>query len=133
MELIHGKYLGQWVKEKNPNKTVLNKILRELLVKTHKLDKIGLDHGELTEVKRHFIITEKGPRIIDFESASTNRRTKNVTTTIQSFFINQGFKSLIEKIREIPEQGKLKTILRKYKDHPNRENFQEILQICGLE
>jgi putative serine/threonine protein kinase len=133
MELIQGNYLGQWVKEKNPNKITLNTILKELLVKTHKLDKIGLDHGELIDVKRHFLITEKGPRIIDFESASTNRRTKNVTTTIQSFFINKSFKTLIENIREIPKQGRLNTLLRKYKDHSNRENFQEILRICGLE
>jgi putative serine/threonine protein kinase len=133
MELIHGKYLAQWVKEKKPSKRILNKVLRELLVKTHKLDIIGLDHGELTDVKRHFIVTEKGPRIIDFESASINRRTKNVTTTIQSFFINHGFKSLIENIREIPVQGKLKTVLKIYKDNPNRKNFQEILQICDLE
>lgn len=133
MELIQGKYLGDWVNETKPNQKTLNNVLRKLLIKARRLDQIGLDHGELTGVKRHFIVTNKGPRIIDFESASMERRLQNVTSTTQSFFINKRFRSQIEELSILPEHEELLTTLKDYKKQPDDQRFRNILKTCNLQ
>jgi putative serine/threonine protein kinase len=132
MELIMGMYLREWIQECNPKPHDLRNVLRSLLIKTRHIDSIGLDHGELTVVKRHFVVTNKGPRIIDFESASINRRTKNVNSTAQSFFMNNFFSRIIENIITLPNKKDLLDALKRYKLNSNDENFLKILEASKL-
>jgi putative serine/threonine protein kinase len=132
MELIRGMYLREWIQECKPKPHDLKNVLRNLLIKTRHLDSIGLDHGELTVVKRHFVITNNGPRIIDFESASINRRTKNVNSAVQSFFLNYGFSQIIKDIITLPNTSLLLDALKRYKLNLNEENFLKIINISRL-
>ncbi|MEM0231783.1 MAG: hypothetical protein QXG78_01560, partial [Candidatus Methanomethyliaceae archaeon] len=57
MEYIQGIYLPEWLRiEKDYKKFI--KILKDVLNQCHKLDVLGIDHGELSNPKEHVIIRE---------------------------------------------------------------------------
>jgi putative serine/threonine protein kinase len=132
MEKIKGPYLGEWMNDFKGDLEALRHVLRGLLEKSRKLDRAGVDHGELTRVKRHFIVTGEGPRIIDFESASTERRMQNVTATAQSIYLNRGFSSKLAPHLTLPDADALIDALSTYKQNQTDENFRKILERCGL-
>ena len=132
MELISGMYFRDWVQEETVRDDEVKRALRGLLVKVRRLDEIGLDHGELTSVRRHFIMASGVPRIIDFESASTKRQVQNVTTTVQSFFLRPGFSKLLGEKIVIPDRTRVIEVSRAYKRDPSDSSFQDLLVTCGL-
>jgi putative serine/threonine protein kinase len=132
MEEITGLYLGEWMNNFRGDPEELRNVIRALLEKSRKLDQFGVDHGELTKVKRHFIVTEAGPRIIDFESASTERRMQNVTATAQSIFLNKGFASQLGSYLSLPDPKTLINVLSTYKQNQTDHNFEKILEACNL-
>jgi putative serine/threonine protein kinase len=132
MEKIIGPYLGEWVNDFRGDPEELRNLIRVLLEKSRKLDLIGVDHGELTKVKRHFIVTEAGPRIIDFESASTERRMQNVTATTQSIFLNTRFASQLKTHMRLPDREALIDSLSAYKCDMTNKNFDDVLELCNL-
>ncbi len=132
MEEITGSYLGEWLNNFRGDPEKLRSVIRVLLEKSRKLDHVGVDHGELTRVKRHFIVTEAGPRIIDFESASIERRMQNVTATAQSIFLNKGFASQLGSHLSLPDLKTLIDVLSTYKQNQTDHNFEKILEVCNL-
>lgn len=133
IELVEGEYFSEWIEALSPGDPErLRGILRRLLKKARKLDEIGLDHGELSRAHRHIIISGGEPRLIDFESASTERRVSNVTSLTQYLFINRRVRRLISRFLVPPEIQPLIEILRRYKREPNEENYRRILEVCSL-
>jgi putative serine/threonine protein kinase len=132
MEKLEGPYLGEWARNFSGRKEEFLKVMREVLWKVYKLDEVGLDHGELNQVRRHIIIHENMPRLVDFESASTNRRPQNVTSTVQSMFLNHRFSQIMSKWIKIPSREKIIKHLREYKENINENNFIKITQLLGL-
>lgn len=132
MEKIVGLYLGEWVKENVKERKSVRRTIKKVLDIAWRLDESGLDHGELTRIRRHYIVTKKAPRVIDFESASFDRTPSNVTSTIQSLFINHRFKQALGKVLPIPEIKSLLPALKKYKRESTLENFQNLLDVCKL-
>ena len=132
MELLEGEYFGDWVKRNIEDKEAIMQYIRAILDIAWKLDQSGLDHGELTRIKRHYIVTENGPRVIDFESASLERLPRNLTSTVQSLFLNYRFAKLLEKAYPMPDTNELIDALRKYKQNPVIENYKKISEICNL-
>jgi putative serine/threonine protein kinase len=134
MEYMEGQIIADWVRglKGKGSAAKLRAIVRQVLEDCHALDKIHLDHGELSCIHKH-VIVGKSPCIIDFESASTNRRTSNVTSATQSIFIGSALSSLVKNIIKIPDKKKLIAPLKKYKHDQSRENFDDILKMLGLE
>jgi putative serine/threonine protein kinase len=132
MEMLSGPYLGDWVKGYEGAPEDFKHVLWSLLHQVRSLDKVGLDHGELTRVRRHFIVSSDGPRVIDFESASFSRRTQNVTATVQSMFLHKRFSRLLKDLIPLPDRGKLIEALTEYKQEQTDEKFKVILDVCGL-
>jgi putative serine/threonine protein kinase len=134
MEYLEGKKITDWVRELKGkgSATKLKSIVRQVLEDCYTLDKIHLDHGELSYIHKH-VIVGKSPCIIDFESASTNRRTSNVTSATQSIFIGSALSSIVKNIIKIPSKKKMIVPLKKYKHDQSRENFDEILKMLGLD
>jgi putative serine/threonine protein kinase len=132
MEKITGPYLGEWMNDFRGELEELRYVIRALLEKSRKLDHAGVDHGELTRVKRHFIVADEGPRILDFESASTERRMQNVTATAHSVFLNKGFSSKLAHHLTLPDVDSLIDALSTYKQTQTDENFRKILETCSL-
>src|SRR5438445_11592679 len=134
MDYLEGKKIIDWVKELKGKGSAakLKATVRKVLDDCYDLDRIRLDHGELSYIHKH-VIVGNSPCIIDFESASTNRRTSNVTSATQSIFIGSGLANLAKKIIIEPNRKKLISSLRKYKNDQSRENFEGVLRILGLQ
>ncbi len=134
MEYLDGKKISDWVSQlKGKGSAIkLRTVIRQVLEDCYKLDTIHLDHGELSYIHKH-VIVGKTPCIIDFESASTNRRTSNVTSATQSIFIGSALANIVKNIIKIPNKKKMIGPLKKYKHDQSRENFDEILKMLGLD
>jgi putative serine/threonine protein kinase len=131
MEYIEGTLFPQWLK-KNKQKQIIRSVLRLALEQCWRLDKEGLDHGELSHAPKHVIIKNDTPYIIDFETASTTRKTKNVTAISQYFFIaNNTAGQITKKIGKI-NQERLKQALRSYKRKKTLKNFETVVKTIGL-
>jgi len=134
MEYLEGKKIIDWIRDLKGRGSAANlrATIRKVLEDCYGLDKIRLDHGELSHIHKHVIVGKK-ICIIDFESASVNRRTSNVTSATQSIFIGSGIANLVKKIIKEPNRKKLIASLKKYKNDQSRENFEDVLQVLGLE
>jgi putative serine/threonine protein kinase len=102
-------------------------VATDVLEQCFSLDEAGLDHGELSRLVRHVIISDR-PYIIDFESASTTRKTCNVTAAAQSIFLYGIVANKVKKI--LGNTDREKTIihaLRTYKHFHTRANFDAVL------
>ena len=91
-----------------------------------------MDHGELSTISKHVIVSKSKATVIDFESASTKRKVSNVTSATQGIFIGSGISRSIKKIYKIPSKEMMIKALRHYKHDPTRKNFDEILNVLKL-
>lgn len=134
MEYLEGKKIIDWVKElKGRGRAArLRSVVRKVLEDCYNLDRINLDHGELSYMHKHVIIS-KTPRIIDFESASLNRRPSNVTSATQSIFIGSALSCIVRKMIKIPSKKRMIESLKRYKHDQSRENFDAVLRVLGLD
>jgi putative serine/threonine protein kinase len=127
MQFIDGDLLPDWL-ERHGEKGLIRKVLSDVLEQCWRLDEIGLDHGELSHAPKHIIVGKDGkPSIVDFETASVNRRPSNVTSICQ-FLLVSG--AVAEVVAEKVGRRGAETIvegLRLYKNNRTRENFEKIL------
>lgn len=131
MEYIHGSLFPEWL-TKMEQKQKIRRVLRSALMQCWRMDKTGLDHGELSHAPKHIIIRNQKPCIIDFETASTTRKTQNVTALAQYLFMSRQIARQITKKLGRINQKKLKQALKQYKQQRAKENFQAILEILKL-
>jgi len=132
MQFIDGDLLPEWL-DKRRGKALVRKVLREVLEQCWRLDVAGLDHGELSWAPKHIIIDKKNvPFIVDFETASLNRRPSNVTSICQ-FLLIGGIvaKKVVEKLG-VKDKKAIVEALRRYKNDRTHENFENVLEVCDL-
>lgn len=135
MEFVEGILLPQWVETLKGRGTRhrIRRVLRTLLEQCWRLDEEGLDHGELSRAPKHIIVDPNDKAfIVDFETASVNRRVSNVTSTCQYLFIGSHVGKMIKKKLGKIDKEQLIETLRNYKQRRTRENFENILNMCKL-
>jgi putative serine/threonine protein kinase len=132
MQFIEGDLLLAWL-EKERVRASIKTVLRDILEQCWRLDRAGLDHGELSNASKHVIVDGKNvPSIVDFESASLNRRPSNVTSICQFlFFSGLTAEKVAEKLGK-KDKNLIISVLRDYKNERRRENFDRVLKTCGL-
>ncbi|MEM3551811.1 MAG: RIO1 family regulatory kinase/ATPase [Candidatus Bathyarchaeia archaeon] len=132
MQFIEGDLLPKWL-EKTRGKGRLRRVLRDVLEQCWRLDMAHLDHGELSHAPKHIIVDGRDiPFIVDFETASLNRKPANVTSLSQFLFING---PVAEKVAERlggKDRNAIIKALKRYKSLRNRESFEKILEICEI-
>ncbi|MCX8175786.1 MAG: hypothetical protein N3E48_00960, partial [Candidatus Bathyarchaeota archaeon] len=134
LEFVDGVYFKNWVENLSFNDRFrLVKVLKDILLQCRVLDKVGVDHGELSRAFKHILVDKfDKPYIIDFGKASVNRKASNVTSMCQYLFIKEGigvsFLEFVEKL----DKGKLIELLREYKKNPGDFKFNKILEFLGL-
>ncbi|MEM3011486.1 MAG: serine/threonine protein kinase [Candidatus Bathyarchaeia archaeon] len=136
MQYIEGKLLPEWIKTLKGKETKMRirSVLKNMLEQCWQLDKIGLDHGELSHAPKHILIdAHNKPYIVDFETASTKRKTANVTSLCQFLFLRSQTAKLIKRKFYEPQSDRLIQTLKSYKQTPTKEKFYNILAVCGLE
>ncbi len=123
MEFVDGQSIVDWVD--NAPKGKLRRMARSVLEQCYSLDRAGLDHGELSRLNRHVIVSGN-PYIIDFESASTARKTSNVTAAAQSIFLHGAVAGIVQKTLGADREKAL-LALKIYKRGQTRTNFDAVL------
>jgi putative serine/threonine protein kinase len=88
-----------------------------------------MDHGELSCINHHVIISKSNTaNIIDFESSSTQRKSRNVTAAAQSLFISRGLISnRVNEVLGYTKKEKNIEVLKTYKWNQNKANFDKII------
>ena len=134
MEYIEGEKISDWVdllKGVGSTKK-LKSTIKKILQDCYKLDRLGFDHGELSNVSKHVIVGKTKSTLIDFESSSTKRRPSNVTSITQAFFIGSGIARKTQKIYKNSPKEKIICALKQYKQKKTQESFEQLLKILKL-
>ena len=133
MEYLDGEKIGDWVSglKKKGSSSQLKLTIKKVLEDCYSLDRMGLDHGELSNLTKHVIVGRK-ITIIDFESSSMDRKVSNVTSATQALCIGSGISKIITRIHNIPKKQKLITALRKYKREETQDSFENLLSVLKL-
>ena len=137
MELITGKGISDWLDDPSnfnlDNSKIIINIVNEILEQCYKLDVLNLDHGELTRIDNHVMVSEYNQiSIIDFESSSTKRKPSNVTSASQALLLSGGIISnKICKFIKIKDHEYLLNDLKNYKKRKTRQNFEAILALVN--
>ncbi|MCL2135134.1 MAG: serine/threonine protein kinase [Candidatus Bathyarchaeota archaeon] len=130
-ELVVGDFLVDWM-GKYREKVVFQRVVRDVLEQCWRLDEAGLDHGELSNAPRHLLVDNVGKLfIVDFESASVQRRVANVTSVCQYLFVGNSFVSrLVWEVLGDRSRCEIVELLRFYKKMRSRVCFEALLQMC---
>jgi len=133
MEYLDGEKIGDWIGglKKKGSSSQLKTVIKKVLEDCYNLDRIGLDHGELSNITKHVIVGNK-TTIIDFESSSTDRRVSNVTSATQAFCIGSRISKMVGGMYKIPKKEKMISALREYKQKQTRDSFEKLLGVLKL-
>src|SRR6267378_3092264 len=104
----------------------------QLLEQCFTLDRIWLDHGELSHAHKNVLVTSEYPVIIDFESASLKRKPNNLTSIIQYLFIAGRVSRILREITSCDNEKNLIESLTRYKRSMTRDEFENVLSVLGL-
>jgi putative serine/threonine protein kinase len=131
MQLIDGAVLPRWL-DANKEEAHVRGVLNEVLEQCWRLDRAGLDHGELSKAPKHILVDkQRKPWIVDFESASVNRKTSNVTSVCQFLFTGGGGVSrAVAEVLGERNREEIVGALRLYKKGKSRGDFNRVVQVC---
>ena len=134
MEYVEGEKISDWVNSLKGDGTVkrLKSAIRNILEDCYRMDQIGFDHGEISNISKHVIVGKEKATMIDFESSSTKRRPSNVTSVTQAIFIGSGIAKKVQRIYKNPSKEKIIDSLKQYKHEKSEENFEELLRILKI-
>jgi putative serine/threonine protein kinase len=131
MEFIDGVFMPKWLKGM-PRVESVRSAVGGLLEQCFRLDTGGIDHGELSDAKKHIIINSKDQAyIIDFETASTSRKCRNLVSIISYLFFKDSIGALLTPYFAWDKES-LKSIIKKYKMNPSKSLYNEIQCHLGI-
>ncbi len=131
MEYIDGSSLAEYIENIDKLKFIydLRITLRSIIYKTFLLDKHRIDHGELSRPYKHVLVSPKGVFIIDFDSASTSRTPRNLTSILGGLFFRQNkFSKTIINVLQITNNC-LKEVSAMIKDYKKHVDFNIVTDI----
>jgi O-6-methylguanine DNA methyltransferase len=123
MEYLEGPTIAGFIK--TADKKRMLEVLKGVLLKLRKLDQLGYSKQELTNPYKHIIITEHGPRLLDFERARFTQRPSNVTQFLAYLQRKDVSMALAAKAIFIVPY-KLKPLAIKYKSNPSDKAFERL-------
>ena len=134
MELIEGQLMEKWIEQHSSerDKDLVKNVLREYLDQCFRLDCLKLDHGELSQARRHLLVYEDHARIVDFETASTSRKPANVSSICQYLFVSSNLALRVGTLLGRVELDPLRQALSIYKKKRSTTAFAGVLRACRL-
>lgn len=125
---------GDWMKGLHGAGTSrrTREMVHEILNQCRKLDIMGLDHGQLSNLRKHVVVAEDKPWIIDFESASRSRKPRNVTSAAQCLLVGGKISPLVRRLLGIRSAGPILKLLREYKQGLDDFAYSKLLQQLNL-
>ena len=130
MEFIDGLSIIDWIRQQYLDKYRVLNIVTNILKQCFILDMANINHGELSNLNYHIIISYSDRvSIIDFESTSLNKKkSNNVTSASQSLFISGMISHYINNILNLLSRDSIIEKLRTYKRDQNITNFDSLIQ-----
>ena len=129
MEFIKGINISPWFESQKTSIANLLNCTTSVLEQCFRLDSLNLDHGQLSRLDQHIIVSKQGnPTILDFETSSTRRRVSNVTSVFQSIFLHGSIYNVLRDSINNDLSEVIKTV-KDYKKDRNRQNFERILSL----
>jgi len=118
MEFLDSVELSDWLRSLSGGGTRLRarEMLHGLLNQCRKLDILGVDHGQLSNLRKHVVVAKGQPWIIDFETASRSRRPKNVTAAAQYLLVGGRISPLVRRLLGVKDIERVLASLRGYKE-----------------
>ncbi|MGQ9781805.1 MAG: hypothetical protein ACUVQ8_06100 [Nitrososphaeria archaeon] len=135
MELLKGKKIGEYIQELRGEGRArrLKKVIGEIMRQCFVLDSRRIAHCELSNPLKHIVVTTRDrPVILDFESASENKKYSNLTSFTQSFFVGGRLSPKVRKILGIKNHKPIVDTLKEYKQNPNEKTFEKALTILRI-
>lgn len=133
MEFVEGLSIIDWITQDDnaSDPKIVLRILLDILEQCYLLDTIHLDHGQLSYLDHHVIISNSYKvTLIDFESSSTRRRTSNVTCAAQSLLLSGFISRRINDVLLLQDnKERLIKTLRLYKSCQTRASFDKLLHL----
>jgi len=130
MDIADGSRIIDWIKQ-DLGAQQIRTVALQVLEQCFKLDTIGLDHGELSNLNKH-VMVGKNSTIIDFESASIKRRVSNVTAATQCLFIGSQIAKKVRGVLGIDSSDKIIQELKRYKNDVKKENLELLIAALKL-
>jgi len=134
MKLLESQEISDWLKglSGKGRRAQVREMIHNLLNQCHKLDIMGIDHGQLSNLRKHAVIAEGRPWIIDFESAGTARKPKNVTTATQYLLVGGGLSPAMRRALGVREAETIKKLLAEYKRDLSDYAYSKLLEHLKL-
>jgi len=134
MEFVKGEGVQEYVKgiSGKGKARKIKELLHGILNQCRKLDLLGLDHGQLSDLRKHVIMREGVPCIIDFESASQGRAPRNVTTAAQYLLVGGSVSPMVRRMIGLRATEPLLKALKRYKTEMSDENYVRLLSTVGV-
>ena len=134
MELLDSQELIDWLRglKGEGRRATVKALVHSLLNQCRTLDIMGIDHGQLSDLRKHAVVSGGEPRIIDFESASRGRKPRNVTAAAQYLFIGGALSPALRRAMGVRDTEKLKGLLADYKRDLTDYSYSKILENLKL-
>ena len=134
MELLHPQELAEWLRgvKGMGGRAAIRSMVHSLLNQCRTLDIMGIDHGQLSNLRKHAVVSGERPWIIDFESASSGRRPRNVTTAAQYLFVGGAVSPALRRALGVRGTERLKDLLAEYKKGLTDYAYSKILENLRL-
>jgi putative serine/threonine protein kinase len=134
MKLLESTEISDWLKGLSGPGTrdEVRRMVHSLLNQCRKLDILGVDHGQLSNLRKHAVIAEGVPWIIDFESAGTQRKPRNVTTAAQYLLVGGAVSPRLRRMLGVRETSALTTLLGEYKRDLSDYSYSKLLEYLKL-
>ena len=129
MKFVEGQTLPAWISglKGRGRRARARATIRSLFRQCVKLDAYGLDHGELSRAHKNVLVTgSDAPWILDYESASLNRRVNNFTSIAQYLFLSGRFSKKVQRVLGPVERDELVKYLRLYKSGRTNDGFEAV-------
>lgn len=135
MKLLESQELSDWLKGLKGQgvRWQVREMVHALLNQCRKLDIMGIDHGQLSNLRKHAVVADGRPWIIDFESAGTARRPRNVTTATQYLLVGGAVSPAMRRALGVRDTTILKKLLGEYKRDLSDFSYSKILEHLRLE
>jgi putative serine/threonine protein kinase len=134
MKLLEGQELDAWLKglKGRGKREEAKELVHSLLNQCRKLDIMGIDHGQLSNLRKHAVVAEGRPWLIDFESAGTSRRPRNVTSAAQYLFIGGRLSPLMRRTLGIRATEPILHALTRYKRETSDYYYAKLLETLKI-
>lgn len=135
MKLLESHEISDWLKGLRGTgaRDQTRVMVHALLNQCRTLDILGIDHGQLSNLRKHAVVAEGRPWIIDFESAGTARTPRNVTTAAQYLLVGGAVAPAMRRRLGLRETESIKKLLSRYKQDLSDYTYSKILEYLKLE